>query len=329
MSNVVWTGGGPSDGIHGLNWGQSLYNPDQAVAAQQGANQIAAINAHLPIDWAQAANQAQANQLGYDTAVSTANIGANASTQNAQTAAEASKYGANQAYQSSVYGANAQKQAALGVAAQNAAASEYGSTAAQQASEYGSTAQQQASEYGSDAQKSAAKYTADANQNIAAGQTAFKQGVFNQLLPLYNQALSSSSFGHGGGGASVSGAGGQLPYTDQQIQQNVNSQRAQADAATASQKLQARRQLTSGGFGGNSPLLDSLTGQLDRANLGNKLDAERTTRNNAAVANSGASIQNAQIAEQGSAAAAQANASMYNAHLNYGSQLLAALAGIA
>lgn len=321
----------PASGGYGTSGG-SWVNPDAQTAGVNVAGQLALQQGHLPLDWAQLAAQQQ--QAGQQFQLGMHGIDTNAASGQAiaKTQADASKFGATSQLQGTLGAAESQKQAALGVASTNKESALGTAQLGLQGQEFGATAAKQAAMYGADASKAANMYGSDKQLQGVQAQVGLKQGIFNQVFPAFQGYLNGQG-GQQGSSSSPTllepGGGGSLPYTQDQIQANVNQQRAQNDAAAGSQKLQTSRGLAAQGFGGNSPLYNSLTRQIDAQNYQGNQAAETTTRNNAAVANSSASIQNAGQHAQAVAAYNDALVARQRNQLNFGSQLLQALAGLA
>lgn len=104
---------------------------------------------------------------------------------------------------------------------------------------------------------------------------------------------------------SAGGVGGQQPfisdapvYSEQQIQNQVNSQRAQNDAQTASQTRQMQQQMAGRGFGSRSPLAMALGQGYQNQALAANTQAENDLRFQAAQANSQQVLRAQQAREQ-------------------------------
>lgn len=111
---------------------------------------------------------------------------------------------------------------------------------------------------------------------------------FGKVFPLVQGLLS----GGGSQGQLVGGAPRPQPavtpggvYSDQETQQQVNAARAGIDQQAASQGRAAATRLAGQGFGGRSPLLAALQGQIQGQAMAAGADAERQTRLGAAEAN--------------------------------------------
>lgn len=141
-----------------------------------------------------------------------------------------------------------------------------------------------------------------------AAQEAARQERFNQIIPLYNSAmgkyddfLSSMKNGQGfqmptlpppptqqggaGGGPKITAA---PVFTPQQIQQQVNSGYASADAKAQTSTQQARNSISGRGFSSQSPVMMGMANQNQNAAMSAGMDNERQTRLGAAQANQGA-----------------------------------------
>lgn len=119
-----------------------------------------------------------------------------------------------------------------------------------------------------------------------------RRDIFNQTFPLINRAFDGMG---GGGSANFGQVGGtntpqpNLPdnfvYSPDQIQQQVNSARAQGDQGAETQKRKMSGELAGRGFGSKSPLAMALEQAADStARMGNA-DQEREIRFDAAGAN--------------------------------------------
>jgi hypothetical protein len=113
-------------------------------------------------------------------------------------------------------------------------------------------------------------------------QNQFKQGRFNQLLPMIQGGMGAGNFSMGGQGITVPQPAGGGPHiqggplwTKQGIQQNLNANRAQIDRATATQNQNMSNQLAGRGYGTASPLAFALQNQAAMGAMGQKADYER------------------------------------------------------
>lgn len=142
-----------------------------------------------------------------------------------------------------------------------------------------------------------------------------KQGFRQQLFPTFLSLLKGGGMGGARGGLynQYTGGGqiGQQPYisdapvyNNQQIQEQVNAQRAQGDAAVAAQNAAAAKNLAGKGFGSRSPLAMAMASQRAMANLGANTQAENDLRFQAAKANAD-QVLKAQLGREGQFAARQ------------------------
>lgn len=152
---------------------------------------------------------------------------------------------------------------------------------------------------------------------------------FGQIFPLVQNALN----GFTANGGRVGGQNTPQPavttggvYSDGQIQQNVNAARAGVDQQAATDSRAAAAKLAGQGFGGRSPLLAAIQGQIAGQAMGTGADQERQIRSNAAEANSKQNLASQQLAEQQWQDFNTADIQRRQAAANQTSSLLAALA---
>lgn len=162
-------------------------------------------------------------------------------------------------------------------------------------------------------------------RKLAQQQNDFKQGRFNQIMPLLQNGLAGAQGGFSSGGQGINVPapqfggphiqGGPL-WTQQAIQQNLNSNRANIDQSTATNNQNMRNSIAGRGFGSGSPLAAALENQSNMSALGQKADYERQFVPQARQANAQFGLQ---------AANAQQNqfAGNQQAMLGYGQNLLA------
>ncbi len=139
-----------------------------------------------------------------------------------------------------------------------------------------------------------------------------KQGRFNAVFPLFQNALGGlQGAAGGGGGYSGGGAFGQQPNIDAgpvfspgQVQQQVNAARSGNDAASAGRTRQMSTQLAGRGFGSGSPLAMALEQNLFGQNLAANAGNERDIRMGATQGNAD-HVLKAQQAREGQFAARQ------------------------
>jgi len=116
-----------------------------------------------------------------------------------------------------------------------------------------------------------------------------QQQRFGQLFPLL------SGMAGGIGGQNPYTIGGQMPpapnisangvYSPEQVQQQVNTQRAANDQSTATQQRNMQQGLAGRGYGANSPLAQSLGASMQGQNLATNTANETQTRLGAQQAN--------------------------------------------
>lgn len=176
--------------------------------------------------------------------------------------------------------------------------SQFGRNLAQQASQFGQTmglqheqlAQQGAlAREGFQSSQAIARMNADASRYPA----TLAQGRFNQIFPILSGAFGGTHGTGGGGGVGTPGGPtGTQPridanpiYNEQQIQQQVNSQRAANDTATQGRVRQNTQDLAGRGAGTQSPLLMALNQAAMGQNLQTNTANERDMRWNAAGGN--------------------------------------------
>lgn len=143
---------------------------------------------------------------------------------------------------------------------------------------------------------------AQAKAELDAKQGRFNS-VFGYLQGLGSNFLNSSPFGQAfrAGGSPVGGPEPRIDanpvWNPQQVQQQVNNQRAQNDAGLQSQERQNSQSLAGRGYGANSPLLSAMNQSASNANLIANASADRDTRLNAAQANAGQVLKGQQAQE--------------------------------
>ncbi len=140
----------------------------------------------------------------------------------------------------------------------------------------------------------------DAGNAPALAAEAGRNSRFNTAFGFGQQALAGlqNQFATAGGQnrtAPEISVGGVL--NPQQIQSQVNAQRAHNDQSLGTQQLGQANQLAGQGFGANSPLLNSLYSQGSAANRALNSTNERETRLGAAQANAGQLLQSQQARE--------------------------------
>lgn len=159
----------------------------------------------------------------------------------------------------------------------------------------------------------------------------FKDKVFGTISPLLQQLM-----GGQGPGGTVGGQNPAIPQVDaspiwnpQQINQQVNSAKANNAASAETQSVGVQGKLASQGFGSKSPLLAALQGNIGQAKMGADADAERGIRWDAASGNAG-QVMKGQTANQ-NAAVAFNNADIERRKSNnqYTTSLMSILGGLA
>lgn len=155
---------------------------------------------------------------------------------------------------------------------------------------------------------------------------------FNQVFPFLRNALGDGSFdsGYQGGGQI-----GNQPvidadnvYSDQQIQQQVNAQRASNDAATQGAQRRLNQQMSARGYGTQSPLAMELGMGLQNQNLATNTANERDLRYQAAEGNARQKITAQTAREQQFAARQQEDIERGRVQTGRYNALLGALAGL-
>jgi hypothetical protein len=111
-----------------------------------------------------------------------------------------------------------------------------------------------------------------------------RQARFDKLFPYLTKALTGGAGGIGTVGTPPTISAGPV-WNPQQIQQQVNSARANTDTQVASQGRQAQQQTAGRGFGSSSPLLSALQGNFQMQGMAQKEAAGREIPFQAAQAN--------------------------------------------
>lgn len=191
--------------------------------------------------------------------------------------------------------------------------------------------QERIAQGGYDSQRQIAQVQADASKYPA----QLQQERFNQVFPYLSQQLAgagSYAGGGGGGGSARGGGGGGGPggqvYNPDQIQQQVNAQRATNDQATAGRTRSMQQQMAARGYGANSPLAQELGIGLANQNLQSNTDVERQTRFDAAKANADQAMKSAQLGETSYANRQQEDIARQQIYQSKYNALLAALSGL-
>lgn len=158
-----------------------------------------------------------------------------------------------------------------------------------------------------------------------------RQSRFRTLLPYLDQAMSGMGQGLNGG---YGGAGqrGEQPeinaapvLTANQMQQQVNAQRAGNDASMAGRVQQMNAGLAGRGFGSNSPLAQALMANFAGQNMATNTANERETRLSGAQMNSEHVLKAQQAREQQFASRQQEEIERGKAYTGGISSLMSAL----
>ncbi len=174
---------------------------------------------------------------------------------------------------------------------------------------------------------------ADRNLQLQLGQLPwqYKDKVFGTISPLLQNLM-----GNQGPGGTVGGQNPGVPQVDagpiwspQQVNQQVNSAKANNAQAADTQSKAAQTKLSAQGFGSKSPLLAALEGNIGQAKMGADADAERGIRWDAAGGNAG-HVLKGQMANQGAAIAFNdADIKRRQSNNQYTTSLLSVLGGLA
>lgn len=159
----------------------------------------------------------------------------------------------------------------------------------------------------------------------------FKDKVFGTISPLLQQLM-----GNQNPGGLVGGQNPATPQVDaspiwnpQQIDQQVNSAKANNAQSADTQSKAAQTKLSAQGFGSKSPLLAALEGNIGQARMGADADAERGIRWDAASGNAG-QVLKGQMANQNAAVAFNGqDIDRRKANNQYQTSLLSILGGLA
>ena len=153
---------------------------------------------------------------------------------------------------------------------------------------------------------------------------------FQQVFPFLSKALTSQSLPSASGTATgtqpyISAA---PVYSQQQIQQQVNTGRANNDQATAGQIRQTDAGLAGRGMGSGSPLAQALNSMAQNQNLATNTANQTTTQMNAANMNAQQVLQGQTAQEQQYASRQQEQISRQGIQAGSLNALLSALAGM-
>ncbi len=164
--------------------------------------------------------------------------------------------------------------------------------------------------------------------------TQFSRDKFNSILPLIQQGV--SAYGSGGSNGQLVGGTNVAPqhmgapvYSNDQIQQQVNSGRSTTAQQAATQVRSNNQSAAGRGFGQNSPLLMALNNQVQGMASASGADQERQTRFDAAGANAKQALGYDQLSVQQAQNANQNDIDRRKVTGQNQSQLLAILAGLA
>lgn len=129
----------------------------------------------------------------------------------------------------------------------------------------------------------------DVSLQASLAPTNFARERFNTVFPWAQGAIGGLA---AGGGDRVGGAPRALPgvttggvWSDEQVNQQVNSQKAGIQQQAAARQQQAAQQVAGRGFGRKSPLLAGLETSIGNQAMAAGADAERQTRWDAAQGN--------------------------------------------
>lgn len=144
--------------------------------------------------------------------------------------------------------------------------------------------------------------TAAEEKEIAMAPLNFRRDVFNKIFPLAGGAMGEGSVNF----SQVGGTNTPMPtlpnsfvYSPQQVQQQVNSAKAQGAQGAATQKRQIASDISSRGFGGRSALAMALNQAADTGARARNADQEREIRFDAAGANARQDLAVGGLAQQG------------------------------
>lgn len=160
-----------------------------------------------------------------------------------------------------------------------------------------------------------------------------QQGRFDKLFPLLSGQLGQlGSWQSGYAGAGPQGAQPQIGagpvYSEGQVQQQVNAQRAANDAGTAGKVRQMQGELAGRGFGSRSPLAMMLQQGYQGQNLQANTANEQQTRWNAASGNAQQLLAAQQAQENQYASRQEEDIKRNQVRLGSMNALLGALAGM-
>lgn len=195
-------------------------------------------------------------------------------------------------------GANNQLQRYLSDSSNQSAANLANASNAERAREAALSAQ--TSQQGYASQERQANIAAQASEYPA----QLQQERFQTVMPYFTQALQGLQ-GQGSYAYKGQGQVGSQPtitaapvFTNQQIQQQVNSQRSQADSRGQQDIRTQRADLAGRGYGANSPLAAALESATMGRSMNAGATAERETRLGSAQANASQLLQGQQAQEQ-------------------------------
>ena len=121
-------------------------------------------------------------------------------------------------------------------------------------------------------------YQANTQKTLQKNQLDWQKQKFGTLLPYLNNLMgmgqASNMPGPAAGGVQPRIGGGPL-WTQQQINQNINANRAQTDQSVATQNRAMQNQVASRGFGTSSPLAQALSNQMQLGGMAQKADYGR------------------------------------------------------
>lgn len=175
---------------------------------------------------------------------------------------------------------------------------------------------------------------ARADQDRAAQLTAslapvnFKRDVFNQVSPLLSGLLTGSVERVGGQSADAPSITRGPVWTDQMIQEQVNSGQAANQASADTQNRGTEARLAGQGFGTRSPLLAALQGATNMQTAAANADLARDTRWDAAQGNADQTYRTDQLATQQWQLAQDQDIARRQMQNTYSANLASVLAGL-
>ena len=155
-----------------------------------------------------------------------------------------------------------------------------------------------------DQQNETARFGIEQNYKAAELPVNLRREVFYNTLPFISKMFDGYGGGTTGSFGLVGGSNTQQPnlpdnfvYSPDQIQQQVNSARAQGDQGAESQKRKMSGELAGRGFGSKSPLAMALAQAADSTARMSNADQEREIRFDAAGANANQALEVGTLAQ--------------------------------